>query len=76
MARLTAQLATQFTESVRLEAVIRENLRGIGQDFALNKETTPLAGGVGPEMLSPAGFYLHSAKNCEDVNKFDDKTTN
>ncbi len=33
MERLTATLAAQFAESARLEAAIRENLRGIGQDF-------------------------------------------
>ncbi len=31
MASLTAELAEQFAESERLEGVIRENLRGIGQ---------------------------------------------
>ena len=33
MERLTATLAEQFDESARLEAAIRENLQGIGQDF-------------------------------------------
>jgi hypothetical protein len=30
MARLVATLEEQFTESTRLEAAIRENLRGLG----------------------------------------------
>jgi len=33
MARLTAQLKTQFAESDRLEVEIKKNLKGLGYDI-------------------------------------------
>jgi type I restriction enzyme M protein len=38
MERLTADLAAQFAESARLEGMIRENLRRIGQDYGFGHE--------------------------------------
>lgn len=38
MERLTADLAAQFAESARLERMIRENLRRIGQDYGSGHE--------------------------------------
>lgn len=42
MARLTAELAEQFAESARLEAIIRENLRRVG--YERHYQDTPHTG--------------------------------